>query len=84
MDLSPNFAGSLMGITNTVANICSILAPLIASIIIKDTVCIIYLYILFTYTLYFYLLLSKIIYFSVCNYISYIIITGKFRVLKVR
>ncbi|KAK9300539.1 hypothetical protein QLX08_006866 [Tetragonisca angustula] len=37
MDLSPNFAGSLMGITNTVANICSILAPLVASIIIKDT-----------------------------------------------
>ncbi|XP_043588745.1 putative inorganic phosphate cotransporter isoform X1 [Bombus pyrosoma] len=35
MDLSPNFAGPLMGITNTVANICSILAPLIASVIVK-------------------------------------------------
>lgn len=41
MDLSPNFAGPLMGITNTVANICSILAPLIASIIVKHPVCII-------------------------------------------
>ncbi|XP_017753622.1 PREDICTED: putative inorganic phosphate cotransporter [Eufriesea mexicana] len=36
MDLSPNFAGPLMGITNTVANICSILAPLVASVMVKD------------------------------------------------
>lgn len=34
MDLSPNFAGPLMGITNTVANICSILAPLICDVIV--------------------------------------------------
>ncbi|KAG7208911.1 hypothetical protein KM043_015091 [Ampulex compressa] len=36
MDLSPNFAGTLMGVTNTAANVCSILAPLVASVIIKD------------------------------------------------
>lgn len=36
MDLSPNFAGALMGITNTVANICSILAPLITGYVVKD------------------------------------------------
>ncbi|XP_076684355.1 putative inorganic phosphate cotransporter isoform X2 [Andrena cerasifolii] len=36
MDLSPNFAGTLMGITNTAANICSILAPLVTSVIVKD------------------------------------------------
>lgn len=36
MDLSPNFAGTLMGVTNTAANIWSILAPLAASVIIKD------------------------------------------------
>lgn len=40
MDLSPNFAGTLMGITNTAANICSILAPLVTSVIVKDPVCI--------------------------------------------
>ncbi|CAL7933695.1 unnamed protein product [Xylocopa violacea] len=37
MDLSPNFAGPLMGITNTAANVCSILAPLTASVIVKDS-----------------------------------------------
>ncbi|KAK2581048.1 hypothetical protein KPH14_006091 [Odynerus spinipes] len=36
MDLSPNFAGALMGFTNTAANICSISAPLISSIIVPD------------------------------------------------
>ncbi|XP_076290086.1 putative inorganic phosphate cotransporter isoform X2 [Lasioglossum baleicum] len=36
MDLSPNFAGNLMGITNTVANVCSILAPLIASVVVTE------------------------------------------------
>lgn len=38
MDLSPNFAGPLMGFTNTIASICGILAPLIAGVIIKDSV----------------------------------------------
>lgn len=42
MDLSPNFAGPLMGIINTVANIFSILAPLIVGVIVHDKVCIIY------------------------------------------
>ncbi|KAH0956061.1 hypothetical protein HN011_010903 [Eciton burchellii] len=37
MDLSPNFAGALMGFTNTTATICSILAPLIAGVIIQDS-----------------------------------------------
>ncbi|XP_043470642.1 putative inorganic phosphate cotransporter [Leptopilina heterotoma] len=36
MDLSPNFAGSLMGCTNAVANVCSILAPLIAGLIVQE------------------------------------------------
>ncbi|XP_076624577.1 putative inorganic phosphate cotransporter isoform X1 [Colletes latitarsis] len=36
MDLSPNFAGTLMGVTNTAANVCSILAPLTAGIIVDD------------------------------------------------
>ncbi|KYQ60191.1 Putative inorganic phosphate cotransporter [Trachymyrmex zeteki] len=37
MDLSPNFAGPLMGFTNTIASACGILAPLIAGVIIKDS-----------------------------------------------
>ncbi|KAI4481748.1 hypothetical protein M0804_009269 [Polistes exclamans] len=36
MDLSPNFAGALMAFTNTTANICAILAPIISGIIIPD------------------------------------------------
>ncbi|KAL7737230.1 hypothetical protein ACLKA6_005412 [Drosophila palustris] len=36
MDLSPNFAGTLMGITNCAANVMSILAPLIVGLIVKD------------------------------------------------
>ncbi|XP_029674847.1 putative inorganic phosphate cotransporter [Formica exsecta] len=36
MDLSPNFAGTLMGLTNAIASICSILAPLIAGVIVED------------------------------------------------
>lgn len=38
MDLSPNYSGTLMGITNAAANVCSIIAPLIASAIVQDTV----------------------------------------------
>lgn len=38
MDLSPNFAGTLMGLTNAIASICSILAPLIAGVIVEDPV----------------------------------------------
>ncbi|XP_058803317.1 putative inorganic phosphate cotransporter [Phymastichus coffea] len=36
MDLSPNFAGPLMGFTNAAANICSILAPLVQGLIVTD------------------------------------------------
>ncbi|XP_071455154.1 putative inorganic phosphate cotransporter [Hetaerina americana] len=37
IDLSPNFAGTLMGITNCVANFMSILAPLVAGAIAPDS-----------------------------------------------
>lgn len=40
MDLSPNFAGPLMGCTNAIANICSIIAPLVAGAIVQEKVCI--------------------------------------------
>ncbi|KAJ0176884.1 hypothetical protein K1T71_008063 [Dendrolimus kikuchii] len=36
IDMAPNFAGTLMGITNCVANIVSIMAPLAAGAILKD------------------------------------------------
>ncbi|CAH2981081.1 unnamed protein product [Chilo suppressalis] len=36
IDMAPNFAGSLMGVTNGLANIVSIVAPLVAAIILKD------------------------------------------------
>ncbi|ALC42296.1 MFS15, partial [Drosophila busckii] len=36
IDLSPNFAGTLMGITNCAANVMSILAPLIVGVIVTD------------------------------------------------
>lgn len=38
IDLSPNFAGILMGITNGVANIMSIIAPLIVGFIVTNEV----------------------------------------------
>lgn len=36
MDLSPNFAGSLMGLTNSLANIMSILGPITVGLILTD------------------------------------------------
>lgn len=36
MDLSPNFAGTLMGITNFFANIVSIMAPLLVGFVVDD------------------------------------------------
>ncbi|XP_039292084.1 putative inorganic phosphate cotransporter [Nilaparvata lugens] len=36
MDLSPNFAGILMGLTNCASNVASTLAPLFAGFVIKD------------------------------------------------
>ncbi|XP_050326869.1 putative inorganic phosphate cotransporter [Bactrocera neohumeralis] len=37
MDLSPNFAGAMMGITNCAANVMSIFAPLLVGVIVTDT-----------------------------------------------
>ena len=37
-DLSPNYAGTLMGISNTIANIPGFLAPLVNGIIIGEKV----------------------------------------------
>ncbi|XP_050326861.1 putative inorganic phosphate cotransporter [Bactrocera neohumeralis] len=37
IDLSPNFAGTLMGITNCAANGMSIIAPLVVGVIVTDT-----------------------------------------------
>nr|XP_014102803.1 putative inorganic phosphate cotransporter isoform X2 [Bactrocera oleae] len=37
MDLAPNFAGTLMGITNCAANVMGIIAPLIVGVIVTDT-----------------------------------------------
>lgn len=37
MDLSPNFAGSLMGLTNSIANMMSILGPLTVGFILTDS-----------------------------------------------
>lgn len=36
IDIAPNFAGTLMGITNGVANIMSIIAPLLVGFIVTD------------------------------------------------
>ncbi|CAB3250920.1 unnamed protein product [Arctia plantaginis] len=36
IDMAPNFAGSMMGITNFFANIISIMAPLMAGLILQD------------------------------------------------
>lgn len=37
LDLSPNFAGSLMGLTNSLANIMSILGPITVGYILSDS-----------------------------------------------
>uniref|UniRef100_A0A0A1WMS3 Putative inorganic phosphate cotransporter n=1 Tax=Zeugodacus cucurbitae TaxID=28588 RepID=A0A0A1WMS3_ZEUCU len=37
IDLSPNFAGTMMGITNCAANVMSIIAPLVVGVIVTDT-----------------------------------------------
>lgn len=42
IDLSPNFAGALMGFTNATANICSLLAPIVAGWIAPDPVRVIF------------------------------------------
>lgn len=38
MDLAPNFAGTLLGITNSLSNITSILGPLLVGFIVTDNV----------------------------------------------
>lgn len=38
MDLSPNFAGTLMGITNAISNVMSIVGPLFVGFIVTDDV----------------------------------------------
>lgn len=38
IDLAPNYAGTLMGITNCAANIMSIIAPLFVGFIVTDNV----------------------------------------------
>lgn len=43
IDLSPNFAGTMMSITNCVATVTSIIAPLICGMIVSDEVIILFL-----------------------------------------
>lgn len=38
IDLSPNFSGTMMGITNCLSNIMSIIAPLLVGFIVTDEV----------------------------------------------
>jgi len=38
VDLSPNYAGTLMGLTNTAANVCGFLAPYVAGVITQGNV----------------------------------------------
>lgn len=38
LDLAPNFAGTLLGITNSVGSLTSILGPLLVGFVVKDSV----------------------------------------------
>jgi len=38
IDLSPNYAGTMMGITNCMANIMSIIAPMLVGLIVTNEV----------------------------------------------
>jgi hypothetical protein len=38
IDLSPNYAGTMMGITNCMANMMSIIAPMLVGLIVTDEV----------------------------------------------
>jgi cyanate permease len=38
IDLSPNYAGTMMGITNCLANIMSIIAPMLVGLIVTNEV----------------------------------------------
>lgn len=48
IDLSPNFAGTMMSITNCIATITAIVAPLIVGTIVTDVVNIRYLHLRYT------------------------------------
>lgn len=37
MELSPNYAGTLMGITNTLGNVAGIIAPYVCGVLVNDT-----------------------------------------------
>ncbi|XP_012154824.1 putative inorganic phosphate cotransporter [Ceratitis capitata] len=37
IDLAPNFAGTLVSLTNCAANVCSIIAPLVVGFVVTDT-----------------------------------------------
>ena len=47
MDLSPNYAGTLMGITNTMANIAGFVTPYIVGTIINGNVSFIFISLLY-------------------------------------
>lgn len=36
IDIAPNFAGTLMGLTNAAANVMSIIAPLLVGFVVKN------------------------------------------------
>lgn len=38
IDLSPNYAGTMMGITNCMSNVMSIIAPMLVGLIVTDEV----------------------------------------------
>lgn len=38
IDISPNHSGTLMGITNCISNICSLVAPLVVQVLVVDEV----------------------------------------------
>lgn len=38
VDISPNYAGVIMGLSNFIPNFCSILAPLFVQLIVTDEV----------------------------------------------
>lgn len=41
IDLSPNFAGTMMAITNCIASVIAIIAPLVCGAIVTEAVCLI-------------------------------------------
>lgn len=58
LDLAPNFAGTLLGITNSIANLTSILGPLLVGFVVTDSVRFIYIF-LNSYKIYKYFLFQR-------------------------